>query len=65
MASKGPRSYANPLEGAREAGRSRIFQGIHFEFSNEDGRRAGRGIGTEIARTKLLPVDAAHGRSCG
>ena len=65
MASNGPRSYANPLEGAREAGRSRIFQGIHFQFSNEDGRRAGRGIGTEIARTKLLPVDAAHGRSCG
>ena len=65
MASNGPRSYANPLEGAREAGRSRIFQGIHFQFSNEDGRRAGRGIGTEIAHTKLLPVHGARGRSCG
>lgn len=39
-ASNGPRFYASPLEAAREAGRSRVFQGIHFQFSNEDGRRA-------------------------
>jgi hypothetical protein len=65
MAPHGPRSYANPLEAAREAGRSRIFQGIHFQFSNEDGRRAGRGIGSEIARTKLLPVNGPRGGSCG
>lgn len=65
MASDEARHYATPLEAAREAGRSRIFQGIHFQFSNEDGRRAGRGIGSEIASTKLLPVDAAaRARSC-
>ena len=58
-ASNGPRAYSNPLEAAREAGRSRIFQGIHFQFSNEDGRRAGRAIGTEIVNTKLGRVGAA------
>ncbi len=65
MASNGPRSYASPLQGAREAGRSRIFQGIHFQFSNKAGRRAGRAVGTEIVRRKLLPVHRARGRSCG
>lgn len=66
LASNGPRFYASPLEAAREAGRSRIFQGIHFQFSNDDGRRAGRSIGREIVTTKLQPVGgAAHGGSCG
>ena len=51
-----PRFYATPLQGAEEAGRSRIFQGIHFQFSNEDGRRAGRGIGAEIVATRLRRV---------
>jgi hypothetical protein len=51
-----PRCYASPLQGAEEAGRSRIFQGIHFQFSNEDGRRAGRGIGTEIVTTRLRRI---------
>lgn len=59
------RCYATPLEGAEEAGRSRIFQGIHFQFSNEDGRRAGRGIGTEIVTTRLRRVDpASEADSC-
>lgn len=53
-ASNGPRCYTSALEGAEEAGRSRIYQGIHFQFSNEDGRRAGRGIGREIVTTRLL-----------
>lgn len=57
QATHGPRFYTSPLEAAREAGRSRIFQGIHFQFSNEDGRRAGRAIGHEIVNTKLRPVD--------
>lgn len=57
-ATNGPRCYASALEGAEEAGRSRIFQGIHFQFSNEDGRRAGRGIGHEIVTTRLLRTGA-------
>ncbi len=53
LAANGPRCYVNPLAAAREAGRSRIYQGIHFQFSNEDGRRTGRRIGLEIALTTL------------
>jgi hypothetical protein len=55
----GPRCYSSPLDAAMEAGRSRIIQGIHFQFSNEDGRRAGRAIGNEIATTRLKPLGAA------
>lgn len=53
LAPSGVRCYASPLAAAREAGRSRIYQGIHFQFSNEDGRRTGRRIGLEIALTTL------------
>ena len=55
-ASNGPRCYRSPLEGAREAGRSRIYQGIHFQFSNEAGLEVGRRIGREIATTRLEKV---------
>jgi hypothetical protein len=48
-----PRCYSNPLAAAVEAGRSRIYQGIHFQFSNEEGRRIGRRIGLEVALTRL------------
>ena len=53
LAASGARCFANPLEAAREAGRSRIYQGIHFQFSNDDGRQTGRRIGREIALTTL------------
>jgi PAP2 superfamily len=52
-APNGDRCYASPLAGALEAGRSRIYQGIHFQFANDSGRRAGRRIGTEVALTRL------------
>ena len=42
-----------PVGRGWEAGRSRIYQGIHFQFSNDDGRDAGRRIGREIALTTL------------
>ena len=48
-----PRCYDSPLAAAVEAGRSRIYQGIHFQFSNEAGRRIGRRIGLEVALTRL------------
>jgi hypothetical protein len=53
LAPNGDRCFASPLAAAREAGRSRIYQGIHFQFANEDGRRKGRRIGLEIALTTL------------
>jgi hypothetical protein len=52
-APNGDRCYASPLAGALEAGRSRIYQGIHFQFANDSGRRAGRRIGAEVALTRL------------
>jgi hypothetical protein len=52
------RSYPGFAEAAREAGRSRIYGGIHFQFSNEAGREAGKELGREIVRTRLLPVDS-------
>jgi hypothetical protein len=48
-----PRCYPSALAAAVEAGRSRIFQGIHFEFSNVGGRVAGRAVGNEVATTRL------------
>jgi hypothetical protein len=56
LASNGPRCYASALAGAEEAGRSRIYQGIHFQFANEDGRRIGRAIGEEVVTTRLLRI---------
>jgi hypothetical protein len=35
-------------EAANEAGRSRIYAGIHFEFSNQDGLALGRDVGDEV-----------------
>ena len=48
-----PRCYDRPLDAAIEAGRSRIYQGIHFQFSNLEGRRIGTRIGREVAFTQL------------
>lgn len=45
--------HDSALAGAEEAGRSRIYQGIHFQLSNEDGRHAGWLLGQELAATRL------------
>ncbi len=39
---------------AAEAGRSRVLGGIHFEFSNQAGLEAGRGVASEILGKMLL-----------
>jgi len=44
----GPRNFASFSDAAKEAGRSRIFSGIHFEFSNQAGQAIGRGIAGEV-----------------
>ncbi|MEM6274880.1 MAG: vanadium-dependent haloperoxidase [Myxococcota bacterium] len=44
----GPRRYDSFSASAEEAGRARIFAGIHFEFSNQDGQEAGRLLASEI-----------------
>lgn len=51
------RSYAGFWAAAQEAGRSRIYGGIHYEFDNQEGLRTGREIADYIARHYLLPVE--------
>ena len=53
----GSRSFASFSDAAREAGRARIFAGIHFEFSNQAGQTAGRGLAREILGTALQRTD--------
>jgi hypothetical protein len=51
-------------QAADEMGRSRIFNRIHFQFSNVSGRQAGDAIGTEVITTSLRPEGACRGVHC-
>lgn len=48
------RSYPSFSAAAAEAGRSRVIGGLHFEFSNQAGLSAGRGIAGEVLAHALL-----------
>ena len=48
------RSYPSFSAAAAEAGRSRVFGGQHFEFSNQAGLTIGRGVAGETLATRLL-----------
>lgn len=50
------RSFDSFTEAAEEAGRSRIYGGIHFEFDNQAGLLAGRAIGSRVTESLLGPV---------
>ncbi len=50
------RSYAGFWAAALEAGRSRIYGGIHYEFDNQEGLRTGRAVAEYIAQRYLLPA---------
>jgi hypothetical protein len=45
------RSFASFDAAAEEAGRSRIYGGIHYEFSNQDGLAAGRALAEYVVNT--------------
>ena len=47
------RKFRSFTQAAREAGMSRVYGGIHFRHSVDDGYKQGRGIGRDIAR--MLP----------
>ncbi|MEJ7639227.1 MAG: vanadium-dependent haloperoxidase [Singulisphaera sp.] len=47
------RSFGSFAEAAAEAGRSRIYGGIHFEFDNRDGLAAGAAVGQYVTWTQL------------
>jgi hypothetical protein len=48
------RTYPSFSAAATEAGKSRVFGGVHFEFSNQAGLAAGRAIAQEVLERKLL-----------
>jgi hypothetical protein len=59
-----PRHYTSFSKAADEAGRSRIYHGIHFEFSNQSGRQQGDLIGKEIVTTRLRRAGRCFGILC-
>lgn len=50
------RSFLSFSDAADEAGMSRIYGGIHFQFSNEQGLTAGRDLGQYVFANFLTPV---------
>jgi hypothetical protein len=59
------RHYDSFSAAAAEAGRSRVGGGIHFEFSNQAGLVAGRGVAAEVlAGSLLLKRGATHFGAC-
>jgi PAP2 superfamily/Bacterial Ig-like domain len=45
------RSFTSFDEAAAEAGRSRVYGGIHYEFSNADGQAAGKALANYVLKT--------------
>jgi hypothetical protein len=45
------RSFTSFDQAAAEAGQSRIYGGIHFQFANQDGLAAGRALGQYVLQT--------------
>lgn len=59
------RTYPSFSAAAAEAGRSRVFGGQHFEFSNQAGLAIGRNVATEVLATRLLKrTGPTHHGSC-
>jgi PAP2 superfamily len=60
-----PRSYPGFAAAAAEAGRSRVFGGQHFAFSDQAGSGIGRGVAAETLATRLLRTSGpAHTGAC-
>jgi membrane-associated phospholipid phosphatase len=57
------RSFASFDLAAAEAGQSRIYGGIHFQFDNQAGLASGHALGRFVSRHFLRPAkDGDHGR---
>ena len=52
------RSYLSLAAAADECGMSRIYGGIHFFFSKEDGKRSGEALASYVMQNFLLPVSS-------
>jgi membrane-associated phospholipid phosphatase len=57
------RSFRRFSAAAAEAGMSRIYGGIHWQFDNAAGLRCGREIGAEVAKRFGLPAPPPAGTS--
>jgi len=53
------RSFTSFTQAAQEAGQSRIYGGIHYQFDNQDALAAGTKIGNFVARNFFLPQQHA------
>lgn len=49
------RTFTSFWAAAEEAGKSRIYGGIHWEFDNREGLASGRALGEYVSRHFLLP----------
>jgi hypothetical protein len=59
------RTYPSFSAAAIEAGRSRVLGGLHFEFSDQAGLGAGRGVAAEVVAGKLLrKIGPKHFGAC-
>ena len=50
------RAFESFSQAAEEAGRSRIYGGIHFEFDNRAGLDSGRAVGRYVFENRLRPL---------
>lgn len=58
------RSYTSFSQAAREAGRSRIYGGIHFQFTNQDSLAAGFAIGDLVTRSVFVVPAPGAAAAC-
>jgi hypothetical protein len=49
------RSYHSFSEAAAEAGQSRIYGGIHWQFDNTEGLHCGREVGEYVSKYYMQP----------
>ena len=56
------RSFKSFTAAANEAGMSRIYGGIHWDFDNVDGLKCGRAVGEHVAKNFFDPAPAVRAR---
>ena len=57
------RSYARFTDAAKEAGKSRVYAGIHWSFDSAAGEALGRKVGQYVAGHYFRPLTGASGGS--
>jgi membrane-associated phospholipid phosphatase len=55
------REYSSLWAAAQDAGMSRIYGGIHWQFDNQAGLSSGSAIGAWVVNTALIPSPSAAG----